>query len=54
MQILDAAGVGGGAAAVASAASGSKYTTSIERPEGRVTRRTYWPLELVGWLMAAT
>jgi hypothetical protein len=23
----------------------------MERPDGRVTRRTYWPLELVGWLM---
>src|SRR4029077_2919260 len=23
----------------------------MDRPDGRVTRRTYWPFELVGWLM---
>src|SRR3954452_4005815 len=23
----------------------------MERPDGSVRRRTYWPLELVGWLM---
>ena len=51
VQVVDRGGSGGAAAPAASAASGSKYTTSIARPEGRATRRTYWPLELVGWLM---
>ena len=42
-----------GTAAAASPASVSKYTTSIARPDGSTTRRTYWPLLEGGWLILA-
>jgi hypothetical protein len=41
-----------GIAAAASSASVSKYTTSMARPEGSTTRRTYWPLLVCSLIVA--
>ena len=51
MKVADRAAPAGIAAA-ASSASVSKYTTSMARPEGSTTRRTYWPLLVCSLIVA--